>query len=83
MADDPTTLTTAQLEAKLESAVTLQRTVLIIFGVIVLAWIVLGYWRTNTLVFIVTLATSVAVSASTVASRRGLRREIARRAAGE
>lgn len=83
MADDPTRLTTEQLEAKLTSAVTLQRTVLIIFGVIVLAWIVLGYWRTNIPVFIVTLATSVAVSASMFVTARDLRREIARRAAEE
>ena len=83
MADDPTRLTVEQLESKLTSAVALQRTVSIIFGVIVLAWIVLGYWRTNIPVFIVTLTTAVAVSASSFATARNLRREIARRATEE
>ena len=81
MPDAMAKFTDDQLRAKLKTAVAMQRTVLIIFGAIVLAWIVLGYWRTNTPVFIVTVVMSVAVGGSMIASTLAVRRELARRAA--
>ena len=44
-----------ELEDKLKSLKQIQRIVGIIFALIILAWFILGYWRTNTPVFISTV----------------------------
>jgi hypothetical protein len=79
MAEDLSKLTTDVLHGKLKAAQALQRTVFGIFAVIILAWIVLGFWRTNTPVFISTIAAAVAAGASVTAAPRGIRAELARR----
>ena len=78
----PTGLThvsTAELERKLTQSRTATRVVGIIFLVIVVAWILLGYWRSNVPVFISTIAMGMAGTAATVASRSGLQAELRRR----
>ena len=79
MADDLTSLSTDELRAKLKSTQAVQRTVAGIFAVIVLAWIVLGYWRTNTPVFISTIAMGVAAVVATSTAPRAVQAELARR----
>ncbi len=79
MAEDITQLPADVLHGKLKAAQTVQRTVLAIFAVIVLAWIVLGYWRTNLPVFISSIAMGIAAWAATSAAPRMLRAELARR----
>jgi uncharacterized membrane protein len=79
MAEDLSKLTTDVLHGKLKAAQSIQRTVFGIFAVIILAWIVLGFWRTNTPVFISTIAVAVAAGASVTAAPRGIRAELARR----
>lgn len=79
MAEDLTLLSTDVLRGKLKAALAVQRTVLAIFGVIVLAWIVLGFWRTNTPVFISTIAMGVFAVVATSATPRTLSTELRRR----
>lgn len=70
---------TDELESTLRSVKSLQRTVLGIFVVIIVAWIALGFWRQNTPVFISTIAVALAAIASTLASRRGVEAELEKR----
>lgn len=79
MAEDLTSHSIETLRTKLKSAQAIQRTVAGIFAVIVLAWVVLGFWRTNTPVFISTLAMGVFAVAVTSIAPRALKTEIARR----
>jgi hypothetical protein len=79
VADDLTSLTTDALRAKLKSTQAIQRTVAGIFGVIVLAWIVLGYWRTNIPVFVSTVAMGIAAIGATSMAPRAVQAELARR----
>jgi len=81
MSKDLSQLTNDALHGKLKAAQAIQRTVFGIFGVIILAWIVLGFWRTNTPVFIITVAVAVAAGAAVSAAPRGIRAELARRKA--
>jgi uncharacterized membrane protein YoaK (UPF0700 family) len=78
-AENLATLSVEELRARLAKAKTLQRTVWIIFSLIILAWIVLGFWRENTPVFIINVVLAVAVSAITSAPRRALEQELAKR----
>lgn len=52
------------LETKFKAARTLQRTVIGLFAVIVLAWVILGFWRSNPPVFISTIAMGLAATGS-------------------
>lgn len=79
MAENLEQLSTDALQDKLRSAQTVQRTVVGIFAVIILAWIVLGYWRTNTPVFISTVVVAVGAGVSVFAAQRSVRTELARR----
>lgn len=74
-----TDVSTAELERKLAQSRTATRVVGTIFLVIVVAWILLGYWRSNVPVFISTIAMGLAGTAATVASRSGLQAELRRR----
>jgi hypothetical protein len=73
------TLTDEELHAKLKTHNTLQVTTTAIFIVIILAWIVLGFWRTNLPVFIITVVGAMGLSASQFASGSGIRAEISKR----
>ena len=68
--------TIEELEAKLKAAKKNQLIVMVIFGLIILAWIVLGYWRDNTPVFITTIALAVAIGFATSAGPRKLSADI-------
>ena len=70
---------TETLQTMLRAAGTLRNTVAIIFGVIILAWIVGGYWKQNVPVFISTIAMGVAVTALQFASVANIRAELDRR----
>ena len=72
-------LTDEELHAKLKTFKTLQATTTGIFLVIILAWIVLGFWKTNLPVFIITVVCAVGLSASQFASASGIRAEINKR----
>lgn len=79
MAEDFTSLSPEALRQRLKSALTIQRTVVGIFTIILLAWIVLGFWRTNIPVFIVGVAMAMAAVAATSVSPRALKAELRRR----
>ena len=72
-------LTLEELQGKLKVVNSLQITTLGIFAFIILAWIVLGYWKENVPVFISTIAVAVAASSGLIASRSSLNAEIAKR----
>ena len=75
----PADLPTEELRSKVKAITTIQNTVVVIFAVIILAWLVLGYWRTNLPVFISTVAMAVAISATQIATRSGLVAELRKR----
>ncbi len=79
---DLTTLSVEELESALKGKRTILRTVIGIFGLIVAAWIVLGFWRENTPVFISTVAVSIFAALAVWASSRGLEEELRRRRGG-
>jgi len=70
---------TAELTSNLNAAKKVHLVTMIIFGVIILAWVVGGYWRKNVPVFISTVAMALAISAVQIASRSGLVAELKRR----
>lgn len=53
--------------------------VLIIFVVIIMAWVFLGYWRENLPVFISTIVLGIAAPAAMHATSNGLRKELRKR----
>ena len=79
---DLSTLSVEQLETALRGRKNLQFVVLGIFGVIVVAWLVLGFWRENLPVFISTVVVALGTSASLHAATQGVRTELQRRAMG-
>lgn len=68
-----------QLKNKLNTVRKVQMTVGGIFVVIILAWLVLGYWKTNVPVFISTLCVAVGSLTAMTASAAGLSAELKRR----
>lgn len=72
-------LSTEELQSKFKAAQSIQRTVLGIFVVIVLAWVLLGYWRTNLPVFISTLVVAIGTTASVSIAPRSLADELRKR----
>jgi hypothetical protein len=79
MTNDLAQLTTDALRSNLKAAQAIERTVLGIFVVIVLAWIVLGYWRKNVAMFLGTLSLACGAWAIVSVGPRRLRAELARR----
>ena len=77
---DYSELTDEQLAAKLKSARAANITVMAIFLLIIVAWIVLGYWKTKVPVFISTMTLGFMSFIITSAAPRKIRAEIARRA---
>jgi hypothetical protein len=53
--------------------------VMVIFTLIVAAWVLLGYWKTNVPVFISTLALGVSSTAATSIAPSAARAELKRR----
>ncbi len=79
MAEDNSQLSIQALQQRLRAVQAIQRTVLAIFALIILAWIVLGYWRDNLPVFITTVTMAVATGAATSIGPRSLRAQIKKR----
>lgn len=75
----PSEMTTAQLESKLRTLTTIQRTVIAIFAIIIATWLLMGLWRNNLPVFIATLVLAAGVSVSQLAVRNGIRQELDKR----
>ncbi len=75
----PSALTDEELQAKLKTFNSIQIATAGIFTVIILVWILLGYWKTNLPVFVTTVALAIVISASQFASTSGLRGELAKR----
>ena len=72
-------LSVEELKSKLKAMRTTQVTCGCIFALIILAWIVLGYWQTNIPVFIITVVMGLILVSTTGASAAGLRAEIAKK----
>ena len=81
-ANDLSQLSTEALQQRMKAMQTINRTAIGIFAIIVLAWIVLGYWRDNTPVFISTVVLAVGIGFITSIAPRNLRAEIERRQSG-
>ncbi|MDX2030877.1 MAG: hypothetical protein SF339_09430 [Blastocatellia bacterium] len=72
-------LSDEQLRAKLKAAKAVQLTIAIIFGIIILAWIVGGYWQKNVPVFISTLAMAISITTLVSLVPRKLANELKQR----
>ncbi len=73
------TKTTAELENKLRKIKTIHGVTTAIFAVIILAWVLLGYWKTNLPVFISTVTMAAFLFLVQLASRRQISAELAAR----
>lgn len=74
-------MTTEELESKVRALKPIQTTIFAVFAVIIATWLVLGLWRQNLPVFISTVAVAVGASASQLAVRGGLMKELEKRRA--
>ncbi len=72
---------TEQLTSALNASRKIQLATMIIFAVIILAWVVSGSWRQNIPVFISTVAMAVALYAAQTAARGALVAELKKRGA--
>lgn len=72
--------TTESLHASLRSLKSIHITTTLVFCAIILAWVLLGYWRSNLPLFLSTLAIAVGTVTAQYASANGIRAELARRA---
>jgi uncharacterized membrane protein len=72
-------MTTEELASKVRALKSIQTTIFAVFAVIIGTWLVLGLWRTNLPVFISTVVLAVGTSASQIAVRGGLMKELERR----
>jgi hypothetical protein len=75
-------LSTEELSQKLNAVRKIHLTVVVLFVVIVIAWLATGYWRANVPVFASTIAMGLAASGAMIASRGGLVAELKRREDG-
>lgn len=71
-----------ELARKLKAARSIQITVGVIFGLIILTWLILGYWRSNVPVFISTIAMGLTTLAITSVVPQGIAKELQRRRTG-
>lgn len=71
-----------EVEAKLHAVKRTRLIVSVIFGLIILAWIVLGYWRDNTPAFIATIALAGGILAMQTNSQQQLTKELEKRKNG-
>lgn len=71
-----------ELKARLNMIRSIHLVFTAVFCLIILAWIVFGYWSTNLPVFISTLAMAVAVFVIFVAMRSGLAKSLKRLESG-
>jgi len=69
----------AELEGKLTASKRIQLTTMILFAVILAAWLVLGEWRERLPLFMSTVAVAVVLTAVQSASRTAIERELRRR----
>ena len=70
-----------ELEANLKAINTIAVAIFGIFLVIILGWIIPGYWKENIAPFVATICVALGVTASQLAVRGGIAKEIARRKA--
>jgi uncharacterized membrane protein YccF (DUF307 family) len=78
-AKDLSAMSDTELEGKLKVSTSIQRTTMIVFAVILGAWLALGYWREQLPVFISTVVIAVALTAIQSGSRTAIERELRRR----
>lgn len=78
-AKEMSAMSDAELETKLKASTTIQRTTMIIFAIIVGAWLVLGYWRENLMLFLSTVALALAITAVQSVGRTAIDQELRRR----
>lgn len=76
---DLSALTTDQLRQQVGAMRKVHAVVTGIFLVIILAWVVGGYWRQNVAVFLSTVAMAVAIWAMQFSVRSGLEKELGKR----
>lgn len=78
-AKDLSTVSDAELEGRLKSSKTIQLTTMILFALILGAWLVLGYWREKLPMFSATVAVAVVLTAIQSGRRTAIEREVRRR----
>lgn len=69
-------MTVEQLRAKIGAIKKVQAAIMVIFAIIILAWIVLGYWKDSLPVFISTVVMAAATSVMFMATRNTLVAEL-------
>lgn len=72
-----------KLKTNLKSIDAIYMVIVGIFAVIIVAWIVLGIWRSNVMLFTSTIAMAVTVSASLFAARNAIRQKMKKHESNE
>lgn len=72
-------MTTEELKARLRTVRRVHGVTVAIFAVIILAWIVMGFWSRNLPVFITTVAMALTISTIMIPTRQRLSAELKRR----
>ena len=66
------------LQAKLKTAQAIQFSIMCIFLIFILLWVVLGVWQDNLILFVSQIVMFVAISGALISSQGGLRSEVKR-----
>lgn len=76
---DYSNMSDQELEEKVKVGKRVQMTVSVIFGLIILAWLVLGYWQENMAVFVITLGLAIIIFIVTGNGPRQMSAELEKR----
>lgn len=76
---DLSSLSIDELKSQFGAMKKVHTAIMVIFMVIILLWVGLGYWQKNLPMFISTVVMSIVISGSLVASRSAMRSELKKR----
>lgn len=72
-------MSTDTLKSQLGRLKKLHTAIMVVFVIIIMLWVILGYWQKNMTFFISTIMLSVVISGSLIASRSGISNELKKR----
>lgn len=76
---DISSMSTDTLKSQLGRLKKLHTAIMVVFVIIIMLWVILGYWQKNMTFFISTIMLSVVISGSLIASRSGISNELKKR----
>jgi ABC-type multidrug transport system permease subunit len=76
---DLSSMSTDALKSQLGTLKKLHTAIMVVFVIIIMLWVILGYWQKNLTFFISTIMLSVVISGSLIASRSGINNELKKR----